>query len=466
MLSLDPAAIAENATHSVLSNVYEGLVAFDRDMRLRPALAVGWSAVDERTWLVQIRRNARFHDGRPLTASDVKYSLDRARSDPASGIKGHLASIERIEIVDGAHLRLVTTRPDPLLISRLTYVLIEPATTSGTAAPPRIGTGPYRVVRWEKGKRLEVEAFADYWGGRPPIGRVEFTTTDRAEATLAALGEERAHVWRFVPESLARRVASIPGVRLRARPGLITVYLWLRSSPADRGAPNPFSNGRVRRAVALAIDRRELVARLGGWGVPAHQLVQQGVFGHVPEMPEIPFDVETSRRLLADSGYAQGFEAVLTHPRSFNAAASVVQQMLQGVGIRVRLEEREWSEMAAAWKAGQLPFFIAGWGFEDGDAMGFLRDCLFSRDASRKLGDANPGFSDAGLDRLIDDNDQILGEGKRLQHYGVLMRHAMERMPLVPLYDRYNLYAASESVKWEPRLDGKLLAAEMSWTKP
>ena len=104
---------------------------------------------------------------------------------------------------------------------------------------------------------------------------------------------------------------------------------------------------------------------------------------------------------------------------------------------------------------------LAGWRFENGDATSFLRDCLFTRDARRHTGGSNPGFSSLAFDRLIEENEQIFNETRRLRHYEKLMTLAMEEMPIVPLHHRDNLYAVSERVEWQPRLDGKLLAVEM-----
>src|SRR5206468_2701256 len=107
-ISLDPAGQQEAATHSILSNLYEALVTFDKDERLVPGLATAWNSLDEHTWLIQLRKGVRFHDGRPFTAADVKYTIERDRDDPASALRGHLSGIEAVEVVDDHSLRLIT----------------------------------------------------------------------------------------------------------------------------------------------------------------------------------------------------------------------------------------------------------------------------------------------------------------------------------------------------------------------
>lgn len=462
VISLDPHAHREAATHSILSNVCEALVAFDRDMRLVPALAATWSTPDEHTWLVQLQRNVRFHDGRPLTAAEVKQSLDRARTEPTSIVKSHLAGLTEVEAVDAHTLRLVTREPEPLLMNRLTYVLISAGPPSETRL---VGTGPYRLVRWTKGQALEVEAFDGYWSRRPAVGRVEFVPVEEGPASVAALREGKVDVLRWVPEPMAAAVQAVPRVRVAARSGLATYYLWFNTTPTPRGAPaNPFADRRVRQAVSAALDRDAIVAALGGHGVPAHQLVQQGVFGFIGDMPTLPPDPARARRLLEEAGYGKGFTARLVHRQQASLAvvANVVRQALAPLGVDLQPETPPWPEVVEGWNQARLPLFLAGWRFEDGDAGGFLRDCLYTRDAAGRFGGNNPGYTNPTLDRLIDENGRIFVEGKRLQHYEKIMRLAMEEMPLVPLYHKLNLYGVAERVRWQPRLDGKLLAAEMA----
>lgn len=465
VLSLDPAAFLEAVTTSVLANLYEGLVAFDKDMRLVPALAVSWSVIDDRTWLINLRQGVRFHDGRVLTAADVKFSLARVQADPASGLKGQISTVEEVEVVSEAAVRLRTLRPDPLLLNRLAYILILPRGRPSEDYLTRpIGTGPYRFVRWDRGKLLEVAAFADYWGGKAPFDRALFLPIENGESALRALKQGEVDVLRWVPETMMSDFRAVPGIRIETRPGIASYFLWFHSTHA-KGAPrSPFEDRRVRQAISLAIDRREIVKALGGNGTPSNQLVVKGVFGYVSSLPELPFDPEGARRLLKEAGYNGGFETTLVHRpgTSVTAVCELVGRMLGAVGIRVRLEMQDWPSVVARWTQGRLPFFFAAWRFDDGDALSFLRDCLSTRDPSRNYGSFNPGFSSPTLDRLIDENGRILREVDRLQHYEKVMQTAMEEMPLVPLYDRYNLFAVSDRVRWQPRLEGNLLAAEMS----
>jgi len=191
VITLDPVRVEEDATHSVVSNVYESLVAFDKDMRFVPALAVSWTSLDERTWSIQLRKGVRCHGGGLLTAHDVKHTLDRGRTDTASGVRSQLATVESVEALDDTTLRIRTLRPDPLLVNRLTYVQIS--TRRGPAGAADAGTGPYQVVSWTPGATLEVRAFPGYWRGPPPIERVRFVTIEEGEKGIEALARGEVH---------------------------------------------------------------------------------------------------------------------------------------------------------------------------------------------------------------------------------------------------------------------------------
>jgi peptide/nickel transport system substrate-binding protein len=461
-LSLDPTSAQESVTHSILSNFYEPLVAFDRDMSLKPVLATAWNAVDDRTWVFQLRHGVRFHDGKILTAADVKQSLERARIDP-SRIKGQLSTVEAVDAVDDHTLRLRTHRPDPLVIVRLTYVLVARGFGADDRAARPLGTGPYKIVRWDRGQSLEADAYGDYWNGRPAIDRASFVPVEEGGASVEALRAGHVDILRWVPETMAKDVSALPGVRIQSRAGLASYYLWFNTEAPKTGGATPFADRRVRRAVSLAIDRTAIIKGLDGNGVVATQLVQKGVFGHVSSLPDLGYDADQARKLLQEAGWGAGFDTVLVHrsQASVTTVARIVRDMLVSVGIRVALDTPEWPVVVSGWTEGRLPFFLAGWRFESGDAASFLRDCLYTRDAEHGTGAYNAGYSNRHLDRLIDENDQIFGEANRLKHYEMVMRVAMDEMPLVPLYHRLNLYGVSRRVRWEPRLDGKMLAAEM-----
>lgn len=453
MLALDPTLAAEAATQSALANVYDSLVAFDSEMRLQPALATSWTTPDDHSWVFNLRPGVRFHDGSPLTAADARDGLLRARNDVASRLKGRLASIESVTAEGTSTLRVRTVRPDPLLLTRLAYILIAPR--------PPLGTGAYAVERWEPGRVLQLRAFGDHWRGRPAIARVDFVPLPSAEERIGALRRREVELLRSVPRHLAGEVQALRGFRLLARAGLVVNFLWFDSRP---GPGNAFADPRVRRAVALAVDRRRLVADVGGRSEPLFQLVPQGVFGHVEDPPIVGNDPAEARRLLAEAGHPGGLDVVLvTGPgASTEPLLTSLGRMLGAAGLRVKPEVREWPRMISDWAGMRIPFFVAGWRFETGEASSFLRDCLATPDPATGGAGCNPGYANPALDKVLAQIDDAPGDNLRRDGYKELAALAAREMPLVPLFRAEDLYAAVEGVRFSPRLDGRVLASEVS----
>jgi peptide/nickel transport system substrate-binding protein len=219
----------------------------------------------------------------------------------------------------------------------------------------------------------------------------------------------------------------------------------------------------VRQALSLALDREGIVARIGGRSRPATQFVPPGVFGHLPSLSGLAYDPDASRRLLREAGFAKGFDLTLAYAAGAEPVAEAVRAMFQEVGVRVAFEAREWPDLLAAWRAGHAPPFIGSWLFSSGELSMFLKECLFSRDPKAPSG-WNPGYSNRRLDELISLNYRTFGEPARLEQSETLMKLLLEEMPLVPLFSREDLYALRSDVKWRPRFDGKLRAADMEWT--
>jgi len=465
-LSLDPHAVQESATHGVLSNFYEPLATYDADMKLVPALAVRWESTDELTWIVQLRPGVRFHDGRLLTAQEVQRSLERARDRPESLVRGHLAGLESVEALDTLRVRLRTRQPDALLLDRLTYVLL-PGVSAGGAFEGPVGTGPYRVVRHERGKPIEAKPFTQYWGPQPSIARARFTAMPDAAVGLRQIAAGQLDVLRWVPDGLVAQARQQPGVRIHAGAGLGVYYLWLDTRPAGPGARNPLADARVRRAISTAIDRTALVEGDQGLGEAAHQLVPRGLFGHVPGLEPLPHDPSLARALLRAAGYPGGLELTLVHrpQEPIDRVALKLVDMLAEAGIRLRAEARDWPEISAAWNLGQLSFFLAGWGFESADAGGFYADCLVTRHRGREAGGHNAGYSNPELDGLVLQLQRAFGAAERARIYKELARLTRADMPLVPLYNRRDVFASRPDLRWQPRVDGQLRAAEMSFSR-
>ncbi|HVS02479.1 MAG TPA: ABC transporter substrate-binding protein, partial [Thermoanaerobaculia bacterium] len=316
-------------------------------------------------------------------------------------------------------------------------------------------TGPYLLDAHEPGKRLALRAFSRYWRGRAPEERVELLVVPDPGERVAALLSGRADLVQDIEAKAIDRIRAAGAYRVLGSESLLVEYLQFRLD-----AP-PFSDLRVRRAVHLAIDREALVQQqLRGQGVAVGQMVGRQVFGYAPGISPPRRDLETARRLLAEAGYAGGFDVDLEF-RASRDPGSLVEQLGEA-GIRVRTVARPWEEMYRRLTGNQVDFYLGGLLAISADASDLFDSKVHSRDSARGYGDTNhTGYANAALDALIESSGATLNMLERRQLMQRSMQLLMEDLPLVPLYVPFDLYAVRDGVEWTPRLDGLVLAREM-----
>ena len=312
VLSLDPNREMDMITDSVLFNVFEPLVGIDDKLRIRTMLAESWENPRPEQWRFHLRRNVRFHDGTPLTASLVRDVFLEVRRSPEFEASNFLTPVEDIVVIDEHTLDFITHRPR-LLLTNLTTVYVTKRSAGG-GFPPLVGTGPYQIREWSPSTRVELARYAGYWGAPPEFGEVAFESVPDAGQREARLVAGKADIIFRAPHTLAARVA--PGVRFVHRKGVTVFYLGVN---LRKRQGHPLDDLRVRRALHLGLDREALVRQfLHGLGSVATQPIPPDVFGYNPELPEPRRDLVQARRLLEEAGQTRGFKRP---PRPGPAAA-------------------------------------------------------------------------------------------------------------------------------------------------
>jgi peptide/nickel transport system substrate-binding protein len=339
---LQPAMLSpanfQYAVHDALIKAYHGKYAV-------PALAEHWEMADDFTsatfWL---RAGITFHNGAPVTPEDVKFTYENYRGAQADVFKKKTA---RVEIVDDRTIRFHFNAPFldfPVLFgtSASGAAWIMPAKYYQDVGPDRfaqrpIGAGPYRLVRQEPGVKFEFEAFEQYYR---PIHTKYLVMRSVPEAFTRAAMLERgeADLIYLVPGELLDRVKALPGVTLAPT----KAGCWWIDFPGMNETQNPFHDIRVRQAVSLALNRRALSeAETGGFSPPLGNWIPNDWPGAI-EWPEFEFNLAKAKQLMADAGYAQGFNVdwVTPLPPYYSLAERVIGQ-LREVGIRMRLQTME-----------------------------------------------------------------------------------------------------------------------------
>lgn len=464
-----PWMASEEYTGLVLLNVYEPLVDTSGDLGLRPHLAESWETPDDVTWIFRLRAGVELHDGRPLTAREVAASLTAARDDPASRRKPELAAVESIEARDERTLVLRTRLPFSPLPNRLTELAIAvPASAAG--APP-VGTGPYRIQDWNLQGDIVLSAFERYWRGAPAVSSMTFRVIPNLDTRLMQLRDGEVHVLLDVPAERRAEVQAWPSANVAERQGLRVILLGMDSarerSPYVDGGVNPFRDARVRRAVALAVDRQRLAREtLGGLATPCDQVVASEVFGYHTHLPRIPHDPAQARRLLAEAGWSQGFGVALDFMpgkyRAIDEVAAAVARDLARVGVQVRPQPADPGLFFDRLARQETSFHLMGWMSSSGDA-GITFEYLLHSPGQRYGVTNGSGFSDPRVDRLLEQAASKTDARDRLPLLQAVAEIAHEALPVVPLYRQTDLYGVAEGLELEPRLDRRVRGYDLRW---
>lgn len=460
ILTLDPNQKFEVVNDTVAMNIFDPLLRFDQHMTLQPALAVRWENPNDRTWRFHLRPGVKFHDGSLLRPADVVFTFHRLLQHPESEMFPFLAGLKDVRIFDASTVEFETEHPSPLL-SRLSFVYILPQRLlerEGDEAffkNPR-GTGPYRFKLWRRGERVELQAFPDYWGGRPPIGDVAFQAVDSAKERWRIAAAMNPAVLLEGPREGWEEHHNDPKLRLIARPSLTVSYLGLNTTPRPG---NPLADARVRKAMWRSLDLKEIV-RVGAanHGFVATQYVPPDVIGYNPNLAAPLQDVDGARRLLAEAGYANGFE--LTLDDQADVASPTVKEIIRELGqAGIRVIRRSWpkEEFFDRIDKGLSDFHLTGWICSSGDSAELFESSLHTREPGGGLGrDNGTGYSNPELDRLIEQIIQTIDPTQRVELEKHAMAVAMEDLPYLPLFVQEDRYALTPEVIWEPRADGEI----------
>ena len=428
---LDPHPSTSTITYQVLSLVYQGLVDFDRDLKIKPVLAESWTtSADGKTWTFKLRKGVKFHNGRSLTAADVKFSLDRIL-DPKTAArgKGSLSIIESVQAVDPQTVRVHLTRPSGAFLSRIagTYQAILPPEAVQGPAFKAIGTGPFQLTEWKTNERVELKRFDGYWeAGLPHLDALTLKPVPDGTVRLTALKTGDAGFVQLIPlESLAELQAAPSKdyvVRNVKGGGGFSAIILNSKKP-------PFNDVRVRRAVAMAVDKKEVA--LGVWrgfSQPINEWMPPGTpffFNH----PDRKVDVEAAKKLLAEAGIAKGTKLTHTVGQTANLlpAAQVFQAQLTRIGIDLQLEVLDWPAYIKRQRA--LDFTSTNTNFfpkvDPDDA--YYR-YFHSKGGANEL---SGGYANPAADKLLEDGETTVDAGKRAEDYRRLVQLLDDEVPVV-----------------------------------
>ena len=317
---------------------------------LAPSLAESWSvSKDHLAYEFVLRQGARFHNGEPVTAEDVKFSFERYRGAAVKTIKERVAGVDVVDaVVDALRVRFRLKQPWPDFLTFYTTATgagwivpkkyVEKVGDEGFKKAP-IGAGPYKFMSFTPGVEVVMEAFDQYWRKRPNVRRIVFKVIPDESTRLAALKRGEVDIVYSIRGALAEELRRTPGLQLKATVLQGTFWLYF---PEQWEAKSPWHNLKVRQAASLAFDRSAInQAETLGFSRITNSIVPD-IFEFFWKPPAAAYDPAKAKRLLAEAGYPNGFEAGdYTCDAAYASLAEAVQNYLQAVGIRTKLRPLE-----------------------------------------------------------------------------------------------------------------------------
>jgi peptide/nickel transport system substrate-binding protein len=391
---LDPALIEDGNSARVTEQIFETLLEFDGPTtRLKPALAENWTVTpDGKEWTFFLRQGVLFHDMTPFDANAVKFNFDRWQTQagdpfhkPAefiywSDVAGFDMLVDRTEVVDSSTFKVYlkdANGPFLLNLALFPFAIVSPTalqTDVEDLSRNPVGTGPFRFVEWVRGDQVTLAAFDQYWGGRPEIDTAIVRSITDGAARYFELQAGNIDLMEFPNPDDVRGAMANADLQVLFRPSLNVGYIDFNQFQA------PFSDARVRTALALAINRQGIVESLyGGSGVLAKQLLAPGMLGYNDDLTDIPYDPNFARELLKAAGLPNGFTTEFWYmpvARPYYPTPDTIAQAVcsdwAAVGVKCELKTKDWAAYRADARNHKFPTWMLGWTGDNGDPDNFL----------------------------------------------------------------------------------------------
>ena len=445
-VGLDPHLVTARSSFEVIGQVYNQLVDLDDAYAPIGELAESWENPDDTTFIFTLRDDVTFHNGRALSAADVKYSLERIKNpENNSPWATQLELVESIETPDEKTVIVNLSEPFGAFMSTIAstwaaVVPLEEVDANGDLQRVMVGTGPFMLDEYVEETQTVLRANPDYFGGAPMVDTITYKIIPDEAARIAALRTGEIHMSSLADNASAGLAARTDGVSVASQQTTDYYLLGLNN------LREPFDNPLVRQALSMVIDRQAvidsvffgegmvagpIVPTLGEWSTP------------VEELPNYTPDVAAAKALLAEAGYPDGFETTITaSPRfpQFTSIALVLQNQLTEVGINVTLDQVEWGTFVQKWVDRDYDTFVSFNG-SGNDPDRALYPMLYTDGSVNAF-----QYSNDDLNALLDAGRTTVDRDARLAAYHEATRLIAEDAPLIFLSTRTEYVATRDEV--------------------
>ena len=454
--TLDPHLTGDVVSAVVIVEVFGGLVTLDRNLKIAPDLAKNWEISNGgKTYTFHLREDAKFHDGKPVTAEDVKWSIERI-ADPKTEspvvdvflgdivgfldkLEGRATSVEGVQVINDRTISITIDAPKAYFLSKLTYPSAFVLDRNNVEGNPNWfeqpnGTGPFKLAEYEPGVIVRLTRNELYHLGPPKLKEVEIILS--GGSSLLMYENDEIHVsgiGLLNLEGILDPSNPLSEEVLQAPPSFDVAYVGMNPSEP------PFDDPKVRQALNYALDLESLTTTLlQGVVVPAKGILPPGFPGYNTNIQGYEFNPEKARQLLRESKYGANLEefprVTLSLPGSFGAPVSPTTEVLlqmwrENLGIEIDLLQTEWAIFSQDLHQRRFQMFVLAWVADYPDPENFL-DVLFHSESSNN----NMGYTNKEVDALLEEARVELDEQARFEIYHQVEDKILEDAPWVPLW--------------------------------
>jgi oligopeptide transport system substrate-binding protein len=454
-ITLDPAVASDAGSAAYIVEIFGGLVSIDKDLKIIPDLAENWDiSPDGKTYTFHLRKNGMFHDGRPVTADDFKYSLDRTAklgqsvsttADAYLGdivgarevTRGRADSISGVKVVDSSTLQINIDAPKSFFLAKLTYPTAFVVDKTQVDSNPRNwtrkpnGTGPYKVQEWRLNERILLTANDRYHLGAPSVKRVLYNLAGGSSLTQYENNEVDVSGISINDIERVQSTRDPLNKEYVTGPNLSISYVGFNSKTP------PFDDPKVRLAFAKSIDKEQAARVILKNMLPvANSIMMPGLPGYNKEAKAPTFDPAAARQLLADSKYkdARGLGTITMTEIGGGASAgfdtqAFIEMWKTNLGVDVRIAQSESASFFDDLDRGKLQMFSIGWIMDYPDPEDLI-DLLFYSKSRQN----NTGYANAQVDGLVEQARTEQDVTKRLKMYQDAEQIILDDAAWVPLY--------------------------------
>jgi peptide/nickel transport system substrate-binding protein len=462
--TLDPGRQYNTSSYTVYRNIFDNLLRRDsKTLEIIPWVAESWEQTSPTAWEFVIREGIQFHNGEPLQASDVVFSLERIL-DPAFGSPqfANFSTIKEVE-TDGSVVTITTHEPSPTLLTQLVNLSVVPESYVKEHGNDHfnlnpVGSGAYILEKWDRGNEIVLNANPDYWKGEPSIKKVVFRAVPNAASRIADLQSGLADIVFPISPDDVQNIEQNPDLKVLSTPTERVTYLAFNVL-----GDTPTKSEEVRKAIAYGVNYEEMMsALLGGYGDKVNSVLTPFSFGYIESIEGYEYNPEKAKELLNQAGYSDGLTLdFATSPAYDQRVIQAVQGDLSKIGIEVNIvntdhatylqniqsENRNWGSIR-----------MGNWSCACLDADGTIYP-LF------RTGSVWSSYSNEDFDKAVDAARTTTDESERLAAYENGFKILHDEVPGIGLWQLHQLYGASKNLNWKPDAQESFFVQDMEWVE-